>query len=677
VANTDNVDLAQATHLFRDISDFLYHRCDGTSIDTFVEELESRRPSDDFKVLDIVEEHAQKESFPALWLHSLRRAADLASDDRDDVRNGAIRTVLTMFSAKGEEMSPITWQLSLKVIWLRMIVADEMSYDSLLEQDTLPADTSSVVKSKIETSGIVLGGISKLLVENLGRIRKTPQFPSIWSALITSLRNYLALELTDLNAEVYTALSSMLTAFRDSDEICEDSLRLASLLWMNEFPKAKHLSTASSKQKAFEAYISLFRQLHRLDPNLGSPQSIRLVVNSFYRCVTESEGSAYSSDVDTLTTLQKQIVGCLEIIQTEKTGIAPAIAGLLGRFIALPTGSRPQPGKLSFVALAKASMQILAMLVKEHIEEEGLLDENILLFALTSLEKPVRAKYSWELQGKPPMLWRKATSTAIALLRTVVPRLAQPNINTQTHNKYWDVIVQISEDIAHAALEDRDPDSDPSLYEDEDFDVESLQALRDIIIPSLGLFPIPDTTCRTYARAVFNNSLIHPLEADEIPDLASAPLRDIYKVRFGRTFNPRPTHRTEMAYTCLNELISLVSSHDVSAERVKLAHAAAPYLILRAALPIKAYIADQPLRGRLPQPRPERHELLFILKSMKEMESEPRAIPDAQFAQSRHRKHLFRLAPLLSRAVGVAVGDDEVLGELRGCLEALTEEFGL
>ena len=132
-----------------------------------------------------------------------------------------------------------------------------------------------------------------------------------------------------------------------------------------------------------------------------------------------------------------------------------------------------------------------------------------------------------------------------------------------------------------------------------------------------------------------------------------------------------------MSYTCLSELFNLVSLHDNSPPRIKLAQAAAPYLILRAALPIKTYIADHPLRGRMPQPESERRELLFVLEELAKLQCEPQAIPDAPGVKSKHRKHLHRLYPLLNQALKVARRDAEVFESIVELMEIVGDEFGL
>ena len=132
-----------------------------------------------------------------------------------------------------------------------------------------------------------------------------------------------------------------------------------------------------------------------------------------------------------------------------------------------------------------------------------------------------------------------------------------------------------------------------------------------------------------------------------------------------------------MSYVCFDELVSLVALHDSSSPRIKLAQAAAPYLILRAGLTLRAYIADQPLRGRMPQPLSQRRELLYILKALVKLRCEPEAIPDTPGIDSEGKKHLHRLYPLLAKAVRAAARDQEVLECVGKALDEVGMEFGL
>jgi hypothetical protein len=219
----------------------------------------------------------------------------------------------------------------------------------------------------------------------------------------------------------------------------------------------------------------------------------------------------------------------------------------------------------------------------------------------------------------------------------------------------------------------------PFVENDEQFDMNGFSTLRKMAAEALGWECVPNTLRLNYARDLFQTSIIHPQIYEEAKNrqLVEAPLQDLYRIRFGQTKDPEPVPRTEMAYMCFDELVALVAAHKHSPDRVRLAKAAAPYLTLRAALPLKAYIADQPLRGRMPAPDSQRRELLYTLDALKQLRSEPQAIPDAPGVRSTYRKHLHRLYPLLIQATTVARQDTEVFSNVVDLTAMIGDEFGL
>jgi len=113
-----------------------------------------------------------------------------------------------------------------------------------------------------------------------------------------------------------------------------------------------------------------------------------------------------------------------------------------------------------------------------------------------------------------------------------------------------------------------------------------------------------------------------------------------------------------------------------SQRQVRLSQAAAPHLVLRFALPLKAYIVDQPLRGSLPQPLSQVEELLFCLAEVEKLCSLSDAFAQASSANGRDCKaNLGLLFPLVVKAVSVAgdkrYGNRKVLAMLERVLVAI------
>jgi hypothetical protein len=64
-----------------------------------------------------------------------------------------------------------------------------------------------------------------------------------------------------------------------------------------------------------------------------------------------------------------------------------------------------------------------------------------------------------------------------------------------------------------------------------------------------------------------------------------------------------------------------------------------------------------------------------MLAALRELQCEPRAIPDVAGVRSRYRRHLHRLYPLVVQAMRVARGDAEVYGGLAALAELVGKGF--
>lgn len=562
-----------------------------------------------------------------------------------------------------------------------------MSVDLISYHEVLPAATESPefepspndIKGKVATSKLIVEGMCKLFAAHIKTIIRAPHFREIWHSLFSALEANVQLALLDLSAEVYSDISGILSRLPSVDSIGSDLIDRVWSIWTSDFPTGDPRLPAQDNKAALLAYLKVFDQLYRLQPSILNHEGSLNVAKQLKRCIENAVPSAYSTDVDNLTTVQAAVLQTLSTIKTTTAQIALPIVNTMASFIIAPfqPSQGNTPTNATFIALSKKTMEVLETLITRHVNDDATIMEPPLLTALENLKKSIQLKYEWTTQDKPPALWQMATTTSLKILKILIPRLAKVPLEQDILHRYWKTIIQASRAVAETTDDSVRSMPEQILLKDEQFDIESIKSFHSIMIPSMGDVSISDSERRTYASMLFKTSILHSMEHGDLPDYHNEPLAGIYDVRFGRTFKPAPVLRYEMAYCCLDLLISLVTAADSSPERVRLSQAAAPYLILRCALPLRAYVADQPLRGRMPQPTSEREELLFILRRLREMKSEPRAIPDAEGTRSLYKKHLLRLYPLISKAVPVAAMDPVVLKELQACLSVLGDDFGL
>ncbi|UPX10963.1 Endocytosis and vacuole integrity protein [Ascochyta rabiei] len=665
-----NMSLTAIT-FFWNVSDFLQSRSDISSLPNVIGDV---LKSEEIRAL--VKTNSKGGNTPTLWLQVLLDLSTTTTDKRAEVRNSAVQTIQRIFENYTDQLSSDAWMLCLRAVLFEAIEANLAAQKNVRHGSH---NTANDIESWNETTKTVLQSVSTLTTMRLQKIDDTSTFGGAWTDLLDRLQQYFAFGSHALGSYVFVTITSMLSNLNNAQVLGASSLHKTAVVWTSYLDSHNTWGTdPGDNQEAFVAFADAFKAIYRLagqsiDADLPS------MLSHLETCVMESDAIAYSSDVDAMTPLQTSVLECLSIVDTTEASLPSYMIGLLGRFSVLPYTSGARQSEIrgpTFVALSKTSMAMLQDIIVKHIGHRQIYTDGAFSSAVTYLARPIQEKYAWQKEGKPPTIWRKATTTAIAILHAGLPQLEANQITGQSLNNIWTAVVDIAYYItrAHHLNPDVPP---PSLDQDEEFDIKSFTELRQLITTPLNAPSLPDSLRRAYTRNLFSVSLIHTPLQGELSDLASTPLNDLYKIRLGQTAVLPATLRTKMSYTCISELFNLVSAHDNSNQCVKLAQAAAPYLILRAAVPLKTYVADHPLRGRMPAPDSQRKELLQVLSKLEALESEPLAIPDAPGVKSKHRKHLQRLYPLLLKAMRVARHDHEVFEKLVALTEIVGDEFGM
>lgn len=665
------------TAIFWQLSDFLQNHMEASDLSKHLDGPATNTKSNEDSNVTVAESPART------WLHLVERLNTVTTDLRPEVRNTAIHTELRIFGSY--DLPPASWNACFRHVLLRAIQGNVSRQKWTLESSTAQ-DTQ---KAWNETSQLLVTGFADLFAANVEAVMKLDSWSDLWEAIAENVfKSYLQLGQRFLHGVVYSALAKVLQKIMILSPSMED-IDVLLVLWLEYSPADAQAADDDESTEPFERYVSCFQGIYRVFHLRMMTGMLEKCTHNLLRCVQQCHGIKYGSDVDNMTPLQYNVSLCLAEIHSKCRAAQSLIVKALANAIALPF-SRPteskQGSQLTFVAFSKASMDLLRIVLSEasHKRTKEDLSNSALLDALNSLSQPIQLKYQWQRQGKSPFLWQKATTTALSVLEHCLEHATQTSKAQDEVKEIWLIVVAIAQAIAQADCSSAT--SVEAILADEKFDIESLTTLRKLIIPALGSPTVPDTTRRLYTSSLFLTSLIHKTQPGELPIPPSEPLQGLYDVRFGCTSNPPPNVRSEVGYFCFSELLALTattSSSSSQTERVRLAQAAAPYLILRAALPIKAYIADQPLRGRMPQGFSQRQELLSVLRKMRDLKSEPRAIPEVDGAKTEVRRHLVRLYPLVNKAVEVAgrckglARDDEVLDEFAGWLRDVGEEFGI
>ncbi|KAK2755931.1 hypothetical protein FQN54_005727 [Arachnomyces sp. PD_36] len=685
-----NISLTTTT-FFWNVSDFLQGQIDRISLEGRVdlsssEEALAKLSKDD----DILV------SRNALWFLLLLRVVELTTDSRSEIRNSATKTVLRIFDAYGQRIPAKAWHLCLNRVLFVMVEPTETKLRSLSEAKTLGSEEG---KAWIETTVVMTKGFANLISSFFETITQYPSFGQSWHRLLRFYEATIKIGLFELDEAVFSSLTEILTRVTDREAIGLKAVQSAWEIWVNGHPivQEEAQDLEAENQLALLSYLRSFQQIYRLLKDEMTQAHVDQILDSLRTAVWESVSSRYSPDIDRQSELQTLVISCLKDLCLDMDSSQPAIILCLADFsdCALtkwsPEKDRSRP---TFISFSKASMDLLSWYITDHGIKGDIFSNNSLTKALEHLAHPIVRKYGWRGRDKEPALWKKATTASLNIFQVAIPYVEtnEQDRDREKLTEFWKCVVDITRGVVSAG-----PLSDLSIptatiLTDEAFDIDAFARLKGLIIPSLGSSLIPDKIRRDFACALFTSSLIHTPHRLDLPAevIDKEPLRELYTIRMGRTHDPPPTPRSKIAYVLIDTLFDLSAAYhhppaSSSSARISLSKSVSPYLILRSALPLKSYIADQPLRGLMPQPTSTRKELLHLLDKLVILESEPAAIPDVSSSSSsvpgdgssraRNKKHLGWVYRLVVRALQVAGRENEDGRVLEG-LGRVLEEVG-
>lgn len=624
---------------------------------------------------------------------------------------------MRIISAYGDSLSPEAWSICIKSVIFRLLSSIEDELRAASEQapkERRPSDWK-------ETAIVVIQGVSGLFVSYLGVLATHRGFAAVWRDLFAHFGSLLEVQILDINTATYSAIRDILhrCAEADKPQVGKEGMDIAWELWSQGIPvprDSRH-DKSSDNQKCLLVWVETLLELYGLIQKDFSVERVRRMLTLLRDAMQHATPGAYASDIEQVTPLQGSILKVFGKVRMDIPGVPSALITQVAEFVSLAFSqenpAKSAAGKRTFVAMSKESMSILQSLIITNASDLDIYRTEAFATALSALTKPVSLKYHFKITTKSSQPWREATKSALAVLSAALPHIhaAAPSLPRPTLHAIWPIIVTLATGILSADCTAAPPGTD--ILADQAFDISAFHQLRDLIIPALGSDTVPEPSRKTYAHSLFLTSLIHaPSPADAaaiatgtstLPSLLR-PARSSSS-RPGRTVDPPPTPRRAMSDVCLDELFSLVQVQpaihihpptpglppkagmtlpgggggDTAQNHIRLARTAAPYLMMRSALTLRAYATDQPLRGRMPQPLTQRREVGRVLRCLVGLRSEGAAIPDVDGAESETRKHLLRLYPLLVVCGQVAgtSGDDGVLGLVREALDVVGGELGV
>ncbi|KAL9083271.1 MAG: hypothetical protein Q9159_005882 [Coniocarpon cinnabarinum] len=593
-----NISLTVVTH-FWNISDYLRKQIPKI-------QLEADKPTQKSDTL-----HKDQQAMSHVWMTLQQRLAQMSTDERADMRNSAIYTVYRTFHGSKEQLSDQALSTYLHTVLFEMMKIDSRRYANINNDE----NRQNAIKGYIKTSQIVLEGYERVFEECLSTVQDLADFEDVWQSQLEVLAVYLSTDSFAISRDVYAALKQILAADLPRRKISDTAAAKVASIWARSIPRGPEVDQEDSadQEKSFVAYIRCIQEIHRqLGGGMQSSQ-VDLILERLYDCVSTCAIGRYNNDIDQVTELQNEVLKTYTILLSGSSDHVSNILDQLSRIIRLPydalASSSGSKGP-TFVALAKRAMNLLPEAVAEHLSTIVRSDKDALSVLMQALIESVRRQYTWQRQGKAPFLWQAATWSSLSMLRSVMTAANSQEPKIQS-NQFYRCVIDLVGAVQAADCEDGPPDI--AVVPDETFDLDAVTELRSLLTPILDSMNDLDDERMRYIQILNEASTLHASPFDSSSESLSALLgkgpKLLSDVRPGRTYDPDFDPRVRMCYSCFDELFDIATSANLTAahpdgkqvvdrQQALLAPISHQTLLIRSSIPLKRYIADQPLRGR-------------------------------------------------------------------------------
>ncbi|KAL9608497.1 MAG: hypothetical protein Q9167_006676 [Letrouitia subvulpina] len=673
-----------ATTLFRNISDFLETKDDQRAIDS---DLIACKSSID--LAEIIKAVNRDVSPLELWVYLQLHLTLLTTDS-------ALHTLFRIFDSYGENLDPSAWLLCFQHIIMKILSANHDQYDAKKDQSSWNG-----------TAILIIEWIPRVFLQSMNILRNNASLQLVWEKLLQQFNIFLERENLAVGRAVFNTMTVLLSESNDFQMKNLLPMHLVWDLWQRGNPRSYtgQPMKGVDNNGALIAYLQLLYELHpRLAP--FPDDYVGGLVQQLKNCVTGATPAVYNQDIDRMSEVQSLVLGGIRMMPTEGTGALTATLKFITSSIVLAfrdEGRGLVKGK-TYVALSKSAMDELQPVVIDHCKRTTASPSKILADSLRALAVPLQLKYKWPAEGKEPSTWKKATTTALEILEATLPYAK--HLQDEYRTNMWESIISITSGIISVDSDTLDNISPSAIIDDERFDLSAFSRMQALFIPALGSSDLLLSIREQYVSSIFTNSLIHETHPDDLALPGQPLLSGLSSTHIGRVQDLPPTPRSKLSYVLTDTLFALVSvksSSSATPETIALAKTTAPYLVLRVGLVLKAYVYDQPLRGRAPQPRSQKLEMQHVLQKLVELQAEPEAMSEIglgwieqglgsengraktreESGEAREMKQrergskgvLYRLYGLLVQALNVAARDEEMAKLLRGCLEVVGRGF--
>ncbi|GAA6023836.1 hypothetical protein JCM11491_006311 [Sporobolomyces phaffii] len=531
-----------------------------------------------------------------------------------------------------------------------------------------------------DSKTLALRSIGDVLFEYLAQIVKTDRFEETWEVFVGHVSTSFVSDRAGPATAAMHALEKVLTVSLESAEASRitSSWQVAWRAW-DEIGAAIENAAASDKvwtQVNLEAFVRSVVPIYTPPYLSFDLAQVRRLLAVLKAVLVYARSPDYRADVDGLMPLQQAVLEVVAVIKLDAVpGAVAAVLTDLAEYLTLafvapfdapPTTTTtgrvhagPPPPRVTFIALTKEVTPHVLWLYQKYRDDPSIYEQGAVEKMLASYALPMRLKHACPAPakfGSAEPLWKSATVAFLKAVRDVVVSL-QAIGNELAFERFVEIWRAIVEGFRGALLADTGLTTDyPSLedlHAEENFDRSLLLSLEQDVVPSVGTARVPDELVKTVGKTLQLASRLYDLDLPHarharrvaheqsflrahdddggpaVDELTPPPTPPRFDLDFdrqatggavqGTTVEVVEVARERFAYWAFDLLFSLCADEnkvDDETERRRIAALCLPSLLNRCASTLKTFVADAPLRGKMPFPRIRQEELVYVLQKL-------------------------------------------------------------
>ena len=580
-------------------------------------------------LLDIIssDDKSLSQVYNGLWIYLLKNLTKCSTDNRTEVKNGAMQTFFRIVDTHASCLPP--WN----------IIFDEVLHPMLTN-----AETPDKQQNYMESYDIAMKGYLKLYPLHFAEFSASEEELKPWLTLEQFLEGLFSSSDVSIKYIAMKHYAELLKVIGNIANIPKAILERACDIWTDyKIVYGDNINSDPFNNKSeYDCVLELidaFQLLYKLmlDKNMVTETFVSDSLSVFNTASRYPLLPEHTNDNKRPSTLQKSILDALELFDKNQAPNTELL--LLFQITKICTltfytrekieeklGSRFKTESSSRVPTFEAVSYKACEILYERLEavdektKMPLEKEKYIIKILGNLSDIIRRKsvIGMEADGKQP-IWILASRSFRSLITLIFNDSQNESISVSFKEETRDIFIE-----ALTNTVDRDNGKVEPL--DSTDDVDEYSSYRDILLKPDVISSLSEDQLKYFISAVWRNSLIYQL--DEIEDIlvdAQPTFTDVsehlartnFDEMFGSIVEPPIMDKLNIAMVCLKDLISFVNVKGIEYENLR--NTTIPFLVCRTAFVLRRFILDEKLVNKAPIPYLRRIELVCLLGGLCEI----------------------------------------------------------